>query len=95
MPTLGWSNGYSFLPVDFAMLSLPNKSNRLVATSDTIDKRTNGYKRNKEAIDKKLKVAIRLIQNTLKTGIFANYVLMDTWFTTESMIKNVMNKGCM
>ena len=93
MLTLGWSDGYSFLPVDFAMLSSPNKSNRLVDASDTIDKRTNGYKRRKEAVDKKPEVAIRLIQNALKAGIFADYVLMDTWFTTEPMIKNVMNEG--
>ena len=52
MLTLGWSDGYSFLPVDFAMLSSPNESNRLVNTCSTIDKRTNGYKRRNEAIQK-------------------------------------------
>ena len=51
---------------EFAMLSSPNKSNHLVDASDTIDKRTNGYKRRKEGIDKKTEVAIRLIQNALK-----------------------------
>lgn len=45
MLTLGWSDGYSFLPVDFAMLSSSTESNCLVKASSTIDKRTNGYKR--------------------------------------------------
>lgn len=93
MLTLGWSDGYSFLPVDFSMLSSTNESNRLVDTYSTIDKRTNGYKRRKEAVQKKPEVAITLIQNALKAGIFADYVLMDTWFTTEPMIKSVLNEG--
>jgi hypothetical protein len=93
MLTLGWSDGYSFLPVDFAMLSSANESNRLVATCSTIDKRTNGYKRRKEAVQKKPEVALTLIQNALKTGIFAEYVLMDTWFTTEPLIKSILNEG--
>ena len=93
MLTLGWSDGYSFLPIDFSMLSSTNESNRLVDTYSTIDKRTNGYKRRKEAVQKKPEVAITLIQNALKAGIFADYVLMDTWFTTEPMIKSVLNEG--
>ena len=93
MLTLGWSDGYSFLPVDFAMLSSPNESNRLVNTCSTIDKRMNGYKRRKEAIQKKPEVAITLIQNALKAGIFVDYVLMDTWFTNEPLIKSILNEG--
>lgn len=93
MLTLGWSDGYSFLPVDFAMLSSANESNRLVDISSTIDKRTNGHKRRKEAIQKKPDVAIALIQNALNAGISAEYVLMDTWFTTEPMIKSVLAEG--
>lgn len=93
MLTLGWSDGYNFLPIDFAMLSSSSESNCLVKTSTTIDKRTNGYKRRKEAILKKPDIAIKLIQNALSYGISAQYVLMDTWFTNEPMIKNVLNEG--
>lgn len=77
----------------FTMLSSTNESNRLVDISSTIDKRTNGHKRRKEAIQKKPDVAIALIQNALNAGIFAEYVLMDTWFTTEPMIKSVLAEG--
>ena len=90
MLTLGWSDG---LPIDFAMLSSSSESNCLVKTSTTIDKRTNGYKRRKEAILKKPDIAIKLIQNALSYGISAQYVLMDTWFTNEPMIKNALNEG--
>lgn len=93
MLTLGWSDGYSFIPTDFAMLSSGNKSNRLQGISESIDKRTNGYKRRVEAIQKKTDVAITLIQNALKQGIIADYVLMDTWFTHEPMIGSILEEG--
>jgi hypothetical protein len=93
MLTLGWSDGYSFIPVDFAMLSSANKKNRLHEVSDSVDKRTNGYKRRKEAVQKKTTVAISLIQNALKAGVEADYVLMDSWFTHEPFIKAILKEG--
>lgn len=93
MLTLGWSDGYSFVPVDFAMLSSAKAQNRLNDASATIDKRTNGSKRRAEAIIEKPKNVIRLIENALITGITADYVLMDSWFTTEPMIKAILEKG--
>lgn len=42
--TLGWSDGYSFVPMDFDMLSSSNDKNRLNDIDTRIDKRTHGYK---------------------------------------------------
>lgn len=83
MLTLGWSDGYSFISVDFAMISSTNVENRLSEISTALDKRTNGYKCLKEATQKKTDLAVTLMQNALKQGIMADYVLMDTWFTHE------------
>lgn len=41
---LGWTDGYSFVPVGFNMLSSANKSNRYQEIYDNIDRRTNGFK---------------------------------------------------
>lgn len=90
MLTLGWSDGYSFVPVDFAMLSSAKDKNRLNNAPETIDKRTNGAKRRAEAVIEKPKNVLRLIQNALDIGIAADYVLMDSWFTTEPMISNIL-----
>ena len=38
----------------------------------------------------KTDAAIQLIRNALTAGIKAGYVLMDTWFTTEPMLKNIL-----
>ena len=91
--TLGWSDGYSFIPTGFNMLSSTEKNNRYNEVSDKIDHRTNGYKFRKESMMHKTDAAILLIKNALKSGIRADYVLMDTWFTTEPMIKEILRTG--
>lgn len=93
MLTLGWTDGYSFIPVDFAMLSSANKNNRYNEVSVSIDKRSHGFKRRLEAIMQKPDVVIKLIKNALNNGIIADYVLMDTWFTNEPMIKDLRDIG--
>lgn len=91
--TLGWSDGYSFIPTGFNMLSSAKKSNRYQEISDTLDHRTNGFKARKESMMHKTDAAILLIKNTLNAGIKADYVLMDTWFTTEPMLKEILLPG--
>ena len=93
MLTLGWTDGYSFIPVDFAMLSSPNETNRYNEASASIDKRSHGFKRRLEAMTQKPNVVLQLIKNALNVGMSADYVLMDTWFTNEPMIKNLRDIG--
>lgn len=93
MLTLGWSDGYSFIPTGFTMLSSANEANRYQEINKTIDKRTNGYKRRSDALLRKPEAAIRLIREAVSHGIIANYVLMDTWFTTEPMIESILDEG--
>ena len=91
--TLGWSDGYSFIPTGFNKLSSAEKNNRYNEVSSNIDHRTNGYKFRKESMMHKTDAAILLIKNALNAGIKADYVLMDTWFTTEPMIKEILKTG--
>ena len=91
--TLGWSDGYSFVPVGFNLLSSASKDNRYQEMADTIDHRSNGYKTRKESILQKTEASLLLIKRALEAGIFADYVLMDTWFTTEPMIASILTEG--
>jgi len=91
--TLGWSDGYSFVPVGFNMLSSAKKSNRYQEMSADIDRRSNGYKVRKESMMAKTDAAVLMIERALNAGIQADYVLMDTWFTTEPMIQSVLTTG--
>lgn len=75
------------------MLSSANKSNRYQEMSDNIDRRTNGFKARRDSMLSKPEDAIKLIKEALNACILADYVLMDTWFTTEPMIKSIVELG--
>ena len=91
--TLGWSDGYSFIPVSFNLLSSASQSNRYQEISDTVDHRSNGYKARKESMMSKTDAAILLVKKALSAGIIADYILMDSWFTTEPMIRKLREEG--
>ena len=74
MLTLGWTDGYSFIPVGFNMLSSSSKSNRYQEISEDIDHRTNGYKFRKESMLSKPDAAKKMLIDALNAGIAANYV---------------------
>ena len=90
--TLGWSDGISFIPVAFSLLSSRIKENRLCSMNDSIDKRTNGYKRRKESIKKATEVMFNLLDGAAKHSIPAKYVLFDSWFSFPAVIRKIAIK---
>ena len=90
---LGWTDGYSFLPVAFNMLASANEEKRINPVNKAIDRRTNGAKARKDAVMKKPEAAAALIHDALEAGIEASCVLMDTWFTNEPFIHAVLSEG--
>lgn len=90
---LGWTDGYSFLPVAFNMLASANEEKRINPVNGSIDRRTNGAKARKDACMKKPEAAIALLHTALEAGIEASCVLMDTWFTNEPFIHAVLGEG--
>lgn len=83
--------GYSFISLILNLLSSAKDSNRYQEISTSVDHRTNGYKSRLERMLHKPEDALRLIKNALNAGISADYVLMDTWFTTEPFIKSIQD----
>ena len=67
--TLGWSDGYSFIPTGFNLLSSASENNRYNEVSDNIDHRTNSYKFRKSSMMHKTDAAIQLISLSLSTSI--------------------------
>lgn len=86
MLTLGWSDGTTFMPVDFSLLS--SKNSIINGMSQNIDKRSSGYKRRLEALQTAPEQTPTMI-GALNIGIQASYVLMDTWFTHQPLIKEI------
>ncbi len=75
------------------MLSSSNEKNRLQHIDSKIDKRTHGYKRRLEALNSKPECVSEMIDRVLNAGLSADYILMDSWFTNEPMLKNLSLKG--
>jgi len=91
--TLGWSDSYSFLPLDFTLMSSSNEENRYNEMKDGIDKRLNGYKRRLEAFLPKPEAVVQMLDRALQAGFSADYLLMDSWFTHMPLVRKILDKG--
>lgn len=93
MLTLGWSDGFSFAPLDFVMLSSAKITNRLCEMASNLSKRSQGYKRRMEAFSRKPDAVVALLERALRAGFSADYVLMDSWFTQAPLLRELTIKG--
>ena len=93
MLTLGWSDGNTFVPLCFSLLSSAKADNRYTEMNDKIDKRSAGYRRRQESIQKSSETLIDLLKQALKAGAQASYVLFDSWFSFPATIKKVREQG--
>jgi DDE superfamily endonuclease len=91
MLTMGWSDGHSFVPMDFALLS--SAKSAITGMMEGIDKRTHGYKRRKEAFCSAPQVIASMLDRAIQAGVSASYVLMDSWFTHAPLIQEVTRRG--
>jgi hypothetical protein len=92
MLTLGWSDGFSFAPIDFVMLSSAKLANRFCEMKQHLFKRSHGYKRRMEAISRKPDAVVGLIERALSVGFTADYVLMDSWFTQAPLLRELTGR---
>ncbi len=84
--SLCWSDGTSLAPLDFALLSSPNKKNRLQGVTKQVDRRSCGAKRRQEATSKATALIGPMLRRALSAGIQAKYLLMDSWFGMPAII---------
>jgi hypothetical protein len=91
--TLGWSDGFSFVPLDFSMMSSAKEENRYHEMQEGLNKRLCGYKRRKEALLHKPEVVVQMIERALKAGLAADYLLMDSWFTHMPLVQKMLDRG--
>jgi hypothetical protein len=89
--TLGWSDGATYVPVSFGLLSSAKQKNRL-APMAKIDKRTNGFKRRAESLRKAPEVLKDMVAQAHDSGIHADYLLFDSWFAFPSTIIGLLEK---
>ena len=89
--TMGWSDGHTFIPVDFSLLS--SIKSAINGITKGIDKRTIGYHRRQEALLSGPQVVAAMIDRAITAGLSASYTLMDSWFTHAPLIQEILNRG--
>ena len=87
---LGFHNGVNFFPLDVAFSASKNRPNQNLRD---IDKRTCGWKRRKEALDKKTTALVHMVNRAWKEGIDASFVLFDSWFAHDDIISRIYKIG--
>lgn len=87
---LGYHNGINFFPLDVSFNTSGNRPNN---HHRNIDKRTNGWRRRKEALNKKTDTLIQMIDRAWKSGINASFVLFDSWFAHDDVIHKIYTIG--
>lgn len=87
---LGYHNGTYFFPLDAAFHTSEKRPNTHLRS---IDRRTNGWKRRKEALQKKTETAIDMVQRAWNQGVDASFVLFDSWYSHDVLISRITNIG--
>ena len=79
--SLNYSDGFSNFMLDFTIAM--NKYARVAIADFTnkIDHRTNAYKRRLETMKGKSQIAIDMVKRAVKSGIYADYLLVDSWYS--------------
>jgi hypothetical protein len=92
MMTVGWTDGCSFIPINFSLLA-SSKDENILGKTGTYDKRSLAGKRRVMAQTKGTDVMIQLIDEAMKAGHKTKYVLFDSWFSNPHQIVQLKNKG--
>jgi len=87
---LAYHNGTNSFPIDVAFHTSQKRPND---RTRKIDKRTNGWRRRKEAFRKKTDVLIEMLNRAWTYGIDASFVLFDSWFAHDRVISQILNVG--
>lgn len=87
---LGYHDGSNFFPIDGAFHTSKHRPNTKMRD---IDKRTNGWKRRKEALSKKTDVLVQMADRASRYGIDAEFMLFDSWFAHDDTISKIYKIG--
>ena len=91
--SLNYSDGFSNFMLDFAIAM--NKYARVAIENFTnsVDHRSNAYKRRVETMKGKSQIAIDMVKRAVNRGIYADYLLVDSWYSKPVFLKEINTLG--
>jgi hypothetical protein len=93
MLTMGWSDGQTFIPVDYRLLASGKDKNLLEGSHVKEDKRTIATKRRTDARTDKPSLVLNMLTNAKGTAVQTRYVLFDSWFASPSSLLSIHGLG--
>lgn len=91
--SLNYSDGFSNFMLDFAIAMGNYARVNIEDSTNTIDYRTNAYKRRLETMKGKSQIAIDMIKRAVNNGIYADYLLVDSWYSKPEFIRQMNELG--
>jgi hypothetical protein len=91
--SLNYSDGFSNFMLDFAIAMNKYASVAIEDFTTKIDHRTNAHKRRLETMKGKSQIAIDIVKRAIKSGIYADYLLVDSWYSKPVFIKEMNELG--
>ena len=89
--SLNYSDCYTDMMLDF---SINYNKNQIVNVDENyFHHKSNAYKRRDEGNDGKNILALDMLQRVLKLGIYADYLLVDSWYAKPDFINTVQTNG--
>ena len=91
--SLNYSDGFSNFMLDFAIAM--NKYARVAIDDFTniVDHRSNAHKRRLETMKGKSQIAIDMVKRAVESGIYADYLLVDSWYSKPVFLKEMNTLG--
>ncbi len=87
--SLNYSDGYSNFMLDFA-ISMGNYARvKFEEFTQEVDTRSIAYKRRLEIMKGKSQIAIDMVAMALKSGVYADYLLVDSWYSKPAFLKEM------
>ena len=91
--SLNYSDGFSNFMLDFAIAMNQYARVAIEDFTNKVDHRTNAHKRRLETMKGKLQIAIDMVKRAVDSGIYADYLLVDSWYSKPVFIKEMNELG--
>jgi len=91
--TAGWTDGATFIPLAFSLLSSQKEKNRLYEQGPDVPVNTPGYDRRREAIRPGTQMVLELLDQIIDQVNDFQYVLFDSWFSWPKVICGIKDRG--
>ena len=89
--SLNYSDCYTDMMLDFSINY--NKNQIVNVDENSFHHKSNAYKRRFEGNDGKNILALDMLKRVLKSGIYSDYLLVDSWYAKPNFINEVKENG--